>query len=137
MADTMTTTPEAIICSACGGDPRQSAHCEMCGGAGIGIPSAEGFLVWNETVDDFSIALRKIKTKATGLFHFFILVLVLLSLVLFAWQVNALEDASVIRTADFWFVGHWYVTQLWLGLLLACFLIFRLSKIFSRDQSHI
>jgi len=128
MADTMTTTPEAIICSACGGDPRQSAHCEMCGGAGIGIPSPEGFLVWNETVDDFSIALRKIKTKATGLFHFFILVLVLLSLVLFAWQVNALEDASVIRTADFWFVGHWYVTQLWLGLLLACFLIFRLSE---------
>lgn len=127
MAD-QSVTNEAIICSACGGDPRQSAQCKMCGGAGIGIPSPEGFLVWNEAVDDFTIALRKIKRKAVGLFHFSILGLVLLSFVIFAWQVNALEDPTVIRGAEFWFVGHWYVTQLWLGLLLGCFLIFRLSE---------
>lgn len=127
MAD-IETNHEAIICSACGGDPRQSLNCRMCGGAGIGIQSPEGFLVWNEAVDDFSIALRKIKRKATGLFHFSVLGLFLLSLVIFGWQVNALEDPTVLRTLEFWLVGHWYVTQLWFGLLLGCFLYFRLSE---------
>lgn len=100
----------------------------MCGGAGIGIPSPEGFLVWNEAVDDFTIAFRKVKRKAVGLFHFALLGLVLLSLVLFAWGVNSLEDPAAIREAEFWLIGHWYVTQLWLGLLLGCFLIFRLAE---------
>jgi len=120
--------PEAIVCANCGGDPRLSVTCKMCGGAGVGIPSPEGFLVWEDLVDDFTIALRKIRKQVYAIFHLALLAAMLGSLVVFGWQVNKLEDATELRTLAFWSAGHWYVTLLWLGLLIGCFLIFRLSE---------
>lgn len=126
--DVLTQHTEAIVCKECGGDPRLSLKCKMCGGAGVGIPSSEGFLVWEQHIDEFSIALRKIRRQANAIFHVVILGLMLAALVLFGWQVVVLNDISVVWTLEFWTVGHWYVTVLWLGLFLACFLIFRLSE---------
>ncbi|MFA5185634.1 MAG: ATP-dependent Clp protease ATP-binding subunit [Patescibacteria group bacterium] len=126
--DGTTQTPEAIICKACGGDPRLSLNCKMCGGAGIGISSHEGFLVWEDRVDDFTLVLRKVKRQANAFFHLAVLGIILLYFVLFGWQVSALEDVAQVRTLEFWTAGHWYVTLLWLGMFLGCFLVFRLSE---------
>jgi ATP-dependent Clp protease ATP-binding subunit ClpC len=118
----------AIVCSACGGDPRRSATCKACGGAGVGVPSHDGFLVWSEPVDDFTIALRKVRrTIHTGI-HIALFAFSLLALVLFAWQVASLDDLRSVFTRTFWISGHWYVSLLWLGLLIDCFLIFRLAE---------
>ncbi len=72
------TDPVAIVCASCGGDPRLSATCKACGGAGIGVPSPEGFLVWTEPVDDFSIAFRALKKNVAVAFHLALLVVALL-----------------------------------------------------------
>ncbi|MFH2231724.1 MAG: ATP-dependent Clp protease ATP-binding subunit [Patescibacteria group bacterium] len=119
---------EAIVCSVCGGDPRASVKCKVCGGAGIGVASSDGFLVWTEKVDDFSVAFRKIKRGVTTGFHAVILVFIILTFVVFVWRVSALDSIGVVGTFNFWIVGHWYVTLLCFGLFCGCFFIFRLFE---------
>lgn len=120
--------PVAVVCSACGGDPRQSTHCKVCGGAGVGIPSVDGFLVWLSSVDDFSIALRKIKRHVNTVLHLLLLAFSLLTLGLYIWQVSLLPQITDALIPEFWMSGHWFVTLLWVGLLVDCFLIFRISE---------
>lgn len=134
MPDTSKTT--AIVCASCGGDPRASASCKMCGGAGVGVASPDGFLVWGSPVDDFTIALRKVKRAVNLVFHLGLLVLILIFFLVFAWQVASLEDLAVLREGAFWVFGHWFVTLFWAALFGACFLIFRL-KVYSREQKDL
>lgn len=126
MADS--TQAAAVVCTACGGDPRLSPSCKTCGGAGIGIPSPEGFLVWAEPVDDFTIAFRKLRKRMNGAVHFFLFVFGILTLVFLAWRIASLEDLSELSTATYWFSGRPEVTLLWIGLLSDCFLVFRLFE---------
>lgn len=118
----------AIVCSACGGDPRRSATCKACHGAGVGVPSPDGFLVWSEPVDDFSIAWRKVRRHANAIFHFLLFAFSIFALVAFAWHASTVEDLSLFSAREFWLSGHWTITLFWLGLLNGCFVIFRISE---------
>lgn len=120
--------PTAIVCTSCSGDPRASTTCAVCGGAGIGIPSQDGFLAWSNSVDDFSILFRKVQRTVTSAIHVGIFAISVICIALFVWQVTLLTDISAIGTLDFYFRGHWFVTMLWAGLLLGCFLIFRIAE---------
>jgi ATP-dependent Clp protease ATP-binding subunit ClpC len=122
------TQPKAIICATCGGDPRRSLNCKSCGGAGIGVASHEGFLVWDEPVDELTSVLRKIRKHVNVGLHLTLLMASFLTLVAFGFGLNSLEAISDVFTLEFWSAGHWYVTLLWLGLFLDCFIIFRLNE---------
>ncbi len=119
---------EMIVCQVCNGDPRLSLTCKHCGGAGVGVSSSVGFLVWDEPIDDFSIGFRSFRRKAFTAIHLTILIIAMTTLVLFAWQVDALKDLSVVQTMTFWVSGRWFVTLFWFGLFLDCFFIFRLFE---------
>ncbi|MDQ7814913.1 MAG: ATP-dependent Clp protease ATP-binding subunit [Patescibacteria group bacterium] len=121
-------TIEAIVCKGCGGEPRLSAQCKLCGGAGIGVAGTDGFLVWEERVDEFMIALRKARRQINAFFHLGLLAVVLVFLVLFAWQANRLEDLGELQTLAFWVSGYWYVTLFWFACFFGTFLVFRLSE---------
>ncbi len=124
----MTDSLTAIVCSACNGDPRRSATCAACRGAGVGVPSPDGFLVWSEPVDDFFISLRKVRRVVNASFHFALFAFTMFALAAFVWHVSSLNDVSVFFTRAFWFSGHWTITLLWLGLLNGCFVLFRLAE---------
>lgn len=124
----LSSASSAIVCTACDGDPRRSATCKVCGGAGVGVPSIDGFLVWSEPVDEFQSSLRKFRRRLNTGLHLSILALSLATLILFVWQVVALNDVELLLSRDFWSAGHWYVTLLWFGLFLDCFLIFRIAE---------
>lgn len=129
-------TNTAIVCAACGGDPRTSVDCKMCGGAGIGVASPDGFLVWSEPVDNFSIALRKLKIKSLRIFHIFLLVVALSAVALQVWKIFNLEDISAAATLDFWGAGGAVAAFFWFGLLVGCFLFFHLIE-FSSEAKNI
>ncbi|MFA4955031.1 MAG: ATP-dependent Clp protease ATP-binding subunit [Patescibacteria group bacterium] len=124
---------QAIVCSACGGDPRLSVNCKACGGAGIGVPAEDGFLVWEEPIDEFMIASRKFRKRADTLYHVGLLGAILGIFVIFFWQVSKLEAIAALKTLEFWTIGHWYVTLIWFALLAVCYLVFRLSE-FTNDS---
>lgn len=120
--------PSAIVCTACGGDPRISATCKVCGGAGIGIPSQDGFLAWSNVVDDFTILFRSVRRRVTTAMHVGLFAVTVICIAIFVWQVTLLNDIRVIGTIEFYLTGHWFVTMLWIGLLLGCFLLFRIAE---------
>lgn len=131
-----TNQPVAIVCSACGGDPLKSARCKVCGGAGIGVASPDGFLVWSTHIDEFTIALRKIRHKANAVFHLLLLVISLSSLAWLIFTVTQLSDFTVLSTLVFWTNGIPAVTFFWFGCFIACFFIFRLFE-YSSDRKAI
>ncbi|MFZ6015238.1 MAG: AAA family ATPase [Patescibacteria group bacterium] len=119
--------PQAIVCSACGGDARSSASCKQCHGAGVGIPTAEGFLVWNSIIDDFTIATRKLRLKVNSAFHLVLLsIIIALALVFFFFTLRDFTLADV-QTLQFWTVGYWFVTLFYIAIALTAFFIFRIS----------
>lgn len=123
-----TTTPTAISCSACGGDPRLAARCKMCGGAGIGVLSVDSFCVWGEDINTTTMAARTLQKRARAAFHLILLACGLVSIAFFVWHASQIEDVSLLRSREFWFSGHWTITLLWLSVLFDCFLIFRLVE---------
>ncbi|MBU1448485.1 hypothetical protein KKF45_01455, partial [Patescibacteria group bacterium] len=127
--------PVAIVCAQCGADPRLTASCKACGGAGIGVASPDGFLVWSDPVDDFTIALRAIKKNATVIFHLAIMIGLGVAVAAILWSLTRLDDVSVIREASFWVSGRWDVSLAWFAAFLGCFLIFRLSEYSSDVRS--
>ena len=120
--------PEAVVCSACGGDPRASASCHMCHGAGVGIPTGEGFLVWNTLVDEYTIAIRKLRIKINAILHLGLMVVIIVCLAVFFWYAIGFYGIDAMRTAEFWTVGHWFVTVFFVGLVLAAYFVFRMSE---------
>ncbi len=118
----------AVICSECNGDPRVSISCKACGGAGIGVKSPEGFLVWDEPIDDVATGLRKARRHVNAIIHISLMLCSAATLLAFAWHVNALDAIQQVLSADFWSSGHWSITGFWLGLFVDCFLIFRVSE---------
>ncbi len=121
-------TSDAIVCATCEGDTRRSASCSACHGAGVGVPSHDGFLVWSEPVDAFTIALRKAARTINLFFHLSLSAFVVGTIVFCVWRVGTTEDLSELATAAYWTSGQTPVTWLWLGLLVGCFLIFRISE---------
>lgn len=130
------TPPAAIICSACGGDPARSASCKICGGAGIGVASPDGFLVWSTPVDTFTIAVRKARRTIHAVFHLGLLLFCLGTVAFFAYHLYRIQDFSSLGYLSFWTSGHPAVTWLWIGCAVACFLIFRLSE-YSTDRKSL
>jgi ATP-dependent Clp protease ATP-binding subunit ClpC len=129
-------SPTAIICSACGGDPVKSASCKVCGGAGIGVASPDGFLVWSEHVDDFTIAIRKARHKVNAVVHLALMGFCVGTVGFFVFHLLRLEDFSSLSTLAFWTSGHPAITWLWIGCFVACFLIFRLFE-YSSDRKSL
>ncbi len=120
---------EAVICATCGGDPRRALHCKACGGAGIGIPSADGFLVWTESIDQTAGRLRKLRIQLNALIHMSLIGAIVGMLGSFAWQVSKIDQPlSALQSWEFWSVGHWYVTLFWLALFLGCFTVYRIAE---------
>jgi ATP-dependent Clp protease ATP-binding subunit ClpC len=128
-----TNPPVAIVCSACGGDPRRSVSCKICGGAGIGVASPDGFLVWSDPVDQFTIIFRKTKKRVNTAFHLALMVFCLATFGFFLFRLLQLDDISGLSTLAFWTSGHVAVTMFWVGCFVACFLIFRLFE-YSDDR---
>jgi ATP-dependent Clp protease ATP-binding subunit ClpC len=120
--------PEAIVCSACGADPRASTSCTQCKGAGVGIPTDEGFLVWNTIVDEITIAIRKLRIKANAIFHLSILAVIILLIALFLTFTIRDFTFSEVQTLAFWTGGYWFVTLFYFAIPLGAFFIFRLSE---------
>lgn len=120
--------PQAIVCSACGGDPRTSANCRQCKGSGIGIPSERGFLVWNHQVDEVVIAIRKLRIKINAIVHLAIMVLMVACFALFAWNALSAYTVQDLYTSVFWTSGLWFVTVFYVGIVLSAFFIFRMSE---------
>ncbi|MBI4138935.1 ATP-dependent Clp protease ATP-binding subunit [Candidatus Uhrbacteria bacterium] len=131
MPDTL--QPVAIVCASCGGDPRASQTCKMCGGAGIGVASPDGFLVWSEPVDEGTIFLRKMRRTVTQAFHVLLFSLGLGSAIPLIWRIMTQDELNVALRAAFWTDGHWTLTLFWAGILLDCFLVFRLIE-YSREE---
>jgi len=132
-----TVSREAVVCSVCGGDPRLSLRCTHCGGAGVGVPSAMGFLVWDDPVDDFSITFRQFRRRVITSIHLLLMLCSMGIVIIFAWQVNLLPTAPLsLLTRAFWFSGNWFVSLFWMGLLLDCFLIFRLFE-YTHDEKNL
>ncbi len=130
--------PPAIVCSACNGDPRASRHCKQCGGAGIGIPSDEGFLVWATTVDDFTAAIRKLRIKVNAVVHMLVMAAIVLCLIAFFWQVIPNFTIEDVKTLVFWTAGYWFVTLFYVAIVLAAFFIFRMNEFtaIAKDLPH-
>ncbi len=120
--------PEAIVCSACGADPRASTSCTQCKGAGIGIPTDEGFLVWNTIVDEITIAIRKLRIKVNAIFHLAILSVIVIFVALFLTFTIRDFTFSDIQTLAFWTNGYWFVTLLYFAVVVGAFFIFRLNE---------
>ncbi len=118
----------AVICSACGGDPRASKNCRVCGGAGIGVASPDGFLVWTEPVDAFHITLRRLKHRVTTMFHVALFTFILMTWVALVYGIASQPSLADVFDLTFWFGGHWFVTLYGFGLLTTCFLVFRFRE---------
>jgi ATP-dependent Clp protease ATP-binding subunit ClpC len=123
----MTPLPsEAIVCSACSGDPRRSASCSACGGAGIGVPSPYGFLVWDVSVEPAAFAFRTFRRRANAVVNlgFGIAAAALVGLAALAWV--------PVLAGDPW-EGPWTAAlqdaRLWGGVLLACFMAARIRHL--------
>ncbi len=127
---------KSILCSVCEGDPQRSVSCKTCGGAGIGIPSNDGFLVWTEPITFFSIRLRKIRHIFHILFHVFLFTVAILSIATFFWQITKMGDATILADMHLYTAGYWYVSLLWFGLLLLCYCIFRVSE-FTEESKQV
>ncbi|MFA5936146.1 MAG: ATP-dependent Clp protease ATP-binding subunit [Patescibacteria group bacterium] len=128
--------PVAIVCSACGGDPQRSLTCKICGGAGIGVASPDGFLVWSQRVDAFTIAFRKLTVKVNAVVHVSLMIACLAGLGFFLFHLLQLEDLSSLSSLTFWTSGHPALTWLWISCFLACFLIFRLFE-YTSDRKNL
>lgn len=128
--------PTAIVCSACGGDPVRSVTCKVCGGAGIGVASPDGFLVWSERVDDVTIAIRKARRIVHAVLH---LALLLLCLGLIGYPIATFVlrgetfDGSVFALLT---SGQPAITWFWIAWFLVCFLIYRLAE-YSSDRKSL
>ncbi|MDD2731380.1 MAG: AAA family ATPase, partial [Candidatus Portnoybacteria bacterium] len=120
--------PEAIVCSVCNGDPRTSRNCKQCGGAGIGIPSEEGFLVWSTEVTEFTSAVRKLRIKVNAILHIAIMAVIVLCLIVFFANVIPNFTIEEVKTLAFWTAGHWFVTVFYVAIVLGAYFIFRMSE---------
>lgn len=116
-----------IACRTCQGDPRASAACQTCHGAQVELPSPDGHLVWTAPIDDFAFAFRRLRIKINAFIHVGLAALVVFCLAAFFYGVVMSQSYAQIYTVDFWQARHWFASFLWLGGLLGCFLVFRLS----------
>jgi ATP-dependent Clp protease ATP-binding subunit ClpC len=130
--------PPAIVCSACNGDPRTSRQCKQCGGAGIGIPSEEGFLVWAAEITEFTSAVRKIRIKVNAIVHLVIMALIVVCLIVFFANVISGFSIEDVKTLAFWTAGHWFVTIFYIAVVLAAYFIFRMNEFtaLAKDLPH-
>ncbi|MBP9864370.1 ATP-dependent Clp protease ATP-binding subunit [Patescibacteria group bacterium] len=124
MADLVDFSQTTVICSTCQGDPRRSVKCPHCGGAGVGLPSDQGFLVWSARVDDFSIALRKMRRSVRAVLRLACLIYIGLAAISVGWHITQLTDIASLFEFQFWISGHWSLNLMWSAALVACFLVF-------------
>src|SRR5574337_231813 len=109
--------PEAsadlIVCRTCNGDPRASATCPTCHGAGVGLASPDGYLVWLAPVDDFTISFRQLRLKLNASIHLSLAILGVAGFAAFVFGVlRSGSSLSQMLGLEFWASGHWYVTAL-------------------------
>ncbi|MBU2566227.1 ATP-dependent Clp protease ATP-binding subunit [Patescibacteria group bacterium] len=122
------TSPQAIVCNACNGDPRASVNCKQCRGAGVGIPSEYGFLIWNTIVDDFTAAIRKFRIKVNAAIHLMVLAIIIAFVAIFFWNVIRFYSFQDLQTISFWSAGYWFVSLFYLAIVFTAFFIFRISE---------
>ncbi len=136
MVNTVDFSQTTVVCSKCQGDPRSSVKCSHCGGAGVGLPSPQGFLVWSARVDDFSIALRKMRRSVRAIIRLACLIFIGLAVISLGWHGSQLADLAVLKELRFWISGHWSLSFFWSAILVACFLVFHWKE-FSAEATSL
>lgn len=119
---------DVTLCSACQGDPRASVGCRKCHGAGMGISSPIGLMVWDAAIDDFAFIFRAAKRTLTASLHLILFIASLTTLGLFIFYLTRLESLDILFEASFWLAGPPEVALFWAGILLDCFILFRLVE---------
>lgn len=122
-----TRTNDVIVCNACKGDAHASLTCPKCKGAGMGMSSPDGVLVWQTPVDGFTLRFRTVQRAVTVGLHLLLLVLSAATIGLLVWRVVHLDLFDQVFTGSFWLSGAPEVSLFWLGILLDCFIIFRFA----------
>ena len=123
-----------VPCRVCGGDARASLACSECRGTGVRLASPDGWLVWKPVVSERVFATRHTRVFANKVTHAVLAVLVVACLGAFILEVGLNHPFDALLTMEFWERGYWYATSLWLGLLLGCFLVFRLAVYSDRTR---
>ncbi|MDD2785557.1 MAG: ATP-dependent Clp protease ATP-binding subunit [Patescibacteria group bacterium] len=119
---------QAVVCSKCNGDPRGSRSCNQCKGAGIGIQSEEGFLVWATEINEVSSALRKLRIKVNAIVHLALMTVIVLCLIAFFASVIPNYTIEDVQTWLFWTSGHWFVTVFYVAIVLTAYFVFRMNE---------
>jgi len=114
-------------CAVCGGDPRASARCSACKGAGITLASPDGPLVWAPVIEDGFFGFRSFRTKANAIIHLFLAVCVFILLATAGYLYAFDTRVPSLLTAHFWVSGHPSAMLAWFAVFIGCFLVFRLS----------
>ena len=125
----------SVPCRLCEGDARASIGCRECHGAGVSLESPDGFLVWSTPLDRFAFRFRRTRARVNTFFH---AILALSVLACFGAAILGYVQSELILSFSslaFWTTGHWFVTVFWLGLILLCFLIFRVRVFGSEAKS--
>ncbi len=97
-------------------------------GENVGLASVDGLLVWGTPVADFELAFRKIRRSANVGFHLAIIIASVATLIAFGYNVAAQPALNSLLTVDFWLSGSPAVALFAVGIILDCFLIFRLTE---------
>ena len=125
----MLGTCELRPCPSCQGNPRASLACKECHGCGMSANFGSDVLTWNAPLDDFAFIFRRVRIQLNALLHLAIGVLILLCFVGGAYGIFS-ADLQMHDLFNFhtFVSGQWYVSSIWLGLFLTCFLIFRITQ---------
>ncbi|MDO8584254.1 MAG: ATP-dependent Clp protease ATP-binding subunit [bacterium] len=118
--------PELIVCRVCNGDPRASLSCRECRGRQVTLKDEDGYAVWGEHLDGFVFQFRRTRSIINAVVNLAIGLLAFVGVFAFGFTLVRLMNFSAPLSASFWTAGYWYVNLLWLGLVLFCFLYFRI-----------
>ncbi|MBM3205069.1 ATP-dependent Clp protease ATP-binding subunit [Candidatus Uhrbacteria bacterium] len=128
----MITVPEFVVCRVCNGDPRASLHCASCHGSQVSAYSLDGYIVWEPPLNTFAFVFRRLRLMVTTVLHAALAVIVAGCIALFILGIVRSDNLTTLFSSAFWLAGHWYVSMFWFGMLLLCFLIFRL-RVYSHE----
>lgn len=123
-------------CQECGGDPRASRKCKTCHGAGVTVRSPDGPLIWGADVSAAFFGVRAFRRRANAILNLLLGVSAFALIGWFmAWLLLDAEALPVLQSVSGWFAGHPAVSALWMGVLLACFCLFRIRVYTERVRS--
>ncbi|KAA0205673.1 ATP-dependent Clp protease ATP-binding subunit [Candidatus Uhrbacteria bacterium] len=93
----------------------------------VAQPSAEGILVWMPELDRVTFEIRKLRTAVHAGFHLLLALLTIGAFALAVWNFVNQDPATEVFTIGYVLSGAPAVSWFAVGVLIGCFLVFRLS----------